>query len=754
MPSTTTEPRTLAARMGGWSTRHRGLAIALWLTFVVAAVVAGSLTGTAHPKGDGGVGQAGRADAILADHQPDESVESILVQRRGGGPVRIADARRATAALRATIATAPGVKSVDDPLRGRGTTVSADGGSALVRVVMRGDVEANADRVEAVERRVRAVAAAHPDLRIGQFGAASAEKEISSIYGDDFRKAETLSLPITLLILVLAFGAFVAAGVPVLLALTAVAATIGLIGPVSQLVPMDEAVTSVVLLVGMAVGVDYALFYLRREREERRRGASPQEALRIASATSGRAVLVSGLTVITAMSGMLLAGDPTFVSLGVGSMLVVAAAMLGSLTVLPAVLSLLGDRVEKGRVPVLHRLMRRRAVRTGAAGGGWDRILTPVLKHPVIAAVSSTAVLVVVAIPAFSMHTATTSIDQIPRTIEPMRVYDRMQAAFPGGQIPAVVVVHGDDVTTPAARARIADLQRRALATGVMHGPVTVSVTPDRRAAQVEIPSDGSGTDDVSVNALRVLREDVVPKAFPKDAPVQALVTGQAAESADFNSLMSSRAPYIFAFVLTLAFVLMLVTFRSIIVPIKAIVLNLLSVGAAYGVLVWTFQYGHLESVLGFTAPGFVTSWLPMFLFVILFGLSMDYHVFILSRIREAVDGGHATQDAVSIGIRSTAGTVTSAAVVMVAVFGIFATLSVPDFKQMGVGLATAILIDATIVRAILLPATMTLLGERNWYLPSWLQWLPQVRSHEAPPAAADEVQAGSAEDARELVRA
>jgi uncharacterized membrane protein YdfJ with MMPL/SSD domain len=352
------------------------------------------------------------------------------------------------------------------------------------------------------------------------------------------------------------------------------------------------------------------------------------------------------------------------------------------------------------------------------------------------------------------MHTANSGTKDLPRNLEVMHVYDRMQAAFPGGQIPAVVVVHAKDVTTPAVRRSIAQLERRALATGKAETPVTVDVSPDRQIAQVNIPIQGDGADDASLAALAALRDTVVPQTVGKLPGAQAFVTGDAAGSKDFTDLMKSRAPIVFAFVLTLAFLLLLLTFRSIVIPIKAIVLNLLSVGASYGVLVWVFQKGHLEGLLGFHSNGAVTAWLPMFLFVILFGLSMDYHVLILSRVREAFDSGMGTRQAVDHGIRQTASTVTSAAIVMVAVFGIFATLSALEFKEMGVGLAVAILLDATIVRAVLLPATMTLLGDANWYLPRRLDWLPHLRHEGAgrPAGDAEAEHAGRDEAGRERV--
>jgi RND superfamily putative drug exporter len=495
---------------------------------------------------------------------------------------------------------------------------------------------------------------------------------------------------------------------------------------------MDDTVSSVVLLVGLAVGVDYTLFYLRREREEKARGATKMEAVHTAAATSGRAVLVSGFTVMVAMAGMFFAGGRTFTALGVGAIMVVAVAMIGSVTVVPAVLAWLGDRIEKGRVPFLHG--RRNGTGESRA---WGWVLGKVLKRPVVSAVASAGILIVLALPAFGMHTVLTGTDDLPRKLEVMKVYDREQAAFPGGQIPAVVAIEAKDVTTPQIQAATRKMGDRAFATGLMNGPLTVEVSADKHVASISIPMKGDGTDNASANALSALRGGIVDQTVGSAPGVRsAYVTGIAAGTKDFNDLVKAHAPIVFAFVLSLAFLLLLVTFRSIVIPIKAIVLNLLSVGAAYGILTWIFQDGHLQGLLGYKSNGGIVSWLPLFLFVILFGLSMDYHVFILSRVREAFDRGMKTEDAVAHGIMATASTVTSAAIVMVGVFAIFATLSSLDFKQMGVGLSVAILLDATLVRAVLLPSTMKLLGDWNWYLPKGLHWLPHI-SHEPSPEPA-----------------
>jgi RND superfamily putative drug exporter len=719
---------TFAARAGRWSAANRKKAIFGWLAFVIVAVAVGQAVGMKTPSNDdSSVGDSGRADRIVSAHYPDSAGETVLIQGRHGQTYRDSDLRAAVDQTVKAVSGFSTVQNVDSPFaKGNHGQISPDGRSVLVNFEVKGSDDKAKSEIDPIEAAVVKVGTDHPALRVGQFGGASASKAIDKAFTDDFAKAEKLSVPITILILILAFGALAAVGIPLLLALTAVFATLGILGPVSHVLALDQNVASVVLLIGMAVGVDYTLFYLKREREERRNGASELEAIHTAAATSGRAVLISGMTVIVAMAGMFLAGDKTFTGMGVGSIIVVAMAMIGSVTVVPAILSKLGDKVDKAKVPFLGR-------RAGGESRVWGWVLDRVLRHPLISALASGAVLVALAIPAFGMHTANSGIDSLPRKLEVMKVYDRMQAAFPGNQIPATVVVHAKDVRTAQIQGALTDLKDRALASGDMGQPVSFTMSPDHQVGQLSIPITGTGNDRASNRALDDLRNTIVPQTIGKVGSAEAFVTGYTAGSRDWNNLMKSRAPIVFAFVLTLAFMLLLMTFRSIVIPIKAIVLNLLSVGAAYGVLVEVFQNGHGASLLGFKTQGFVTAWLPMFLFVVLFGLSMDYHVFILSRIREAFDRGMKTEDAVAHGIKSTAGVVTSAAAVMVAVFAIFATLSAIDFKMMGVGLATAILIDATIVRAVLLPATMKLLGDWNWYLPSKLNWLPRIGGEHAP---------------------
>ena len=725
----------ITSRTARWSARHKKTAIFGWIALVLASLVVGNLVGTKNlADEDQNNGDSRKAEQILADAGfPDDASESVLIQSRG--KLRASDPafRAAIRDVESRLAKVPHVAELESPLaRENAGQVSKDRRSAVIRFELQGDDDQVIERVEATIAAASAAGRAHPGLRIEEFGDASVEKALGETIEKDFQRAEVLSLPITLVILVLAFGALVAAGVPLLLALTAVAATMGMLGPISQLFPVDENIDSVILLVGLAVGVDYSLFYLRRARAERRAGRSNEAALEIAAATSGRAVLVSGLTVMIAMAGMFLTDNATFMSFAVGTIVVVGVAVLGSLTVLPAVISKLGDGVEKGRIPLIGRVRR-----SDGESRVWSAVLDRVLRHPLISALAAGGVLVALAIPSLQMHTKDAGADVLPKDLAIVKTYDRIQAAFPGEPIPAVVVVRDDHVRRPEVARAIGELRSRAIDSGQMNDPFHVTFNERGDVAVITVPMVGSGTDDRSVEALGTLRHDLIPATLGRVDGVDAYVTGMTAGSEDFNNQMSGRAPIVFAFVLGLAFVLLMFTFRSIVIALKAILLNLLSVGAAYGVLVWVFQYGNAESLLDFQSNGGIVSWLPLFLFVLLFGLSMDYHVFILSRIREAFDRGMTTSDAVAHGIKSTAGVVTSAAAVMIAVFSVFATLSALDMKQMGVGLAVAVLIDATIVRAVLLPATMKLLGDWNWYLPSWLGWMPHVGREPEPEGAA-----------------
>ncbi len=715
----------LAGRAGRWSAAHWKTAAFGWFAFVFVAFFAGHAIGL-NQLGDSqsGSGETAQAETMLRQaHFLSPATESVLIQNRDGSRVAGSPTfSAATASLVQTLARRPELTNIRGPL------LSPDGRSAIIQFDVRGNADKADTKIQAALDAVAAAQAGNPTFRIEEFGAASAGHVIGKQVTKDFAKAEYTSLPITLAILLLAFGALVAGAIPVVLGFTAVLGAIGVSMLASQAYALPNFLNSVILMMGMAVGVDYSLFYLQREREERRGGASSSRALSTAAHTSGRAVLISGATVLIAMAGMFFAGNPIFTSMGVATMLVVFLAMVGSVTVLPALLHKLGDRVDRGRLPFLRKSRGESRI--------WRSILRPALGHPKLSVLLAGGLLFAAALPVLTMHTKLPSFTDLPHNLAIVRTYDRMISAFPGSPTPAVVVLRADHVTSARVQAQVAALRRRALASGQVRPPVSTRISPDGTVEEIDLPLAGRGDDATSMRALALLRGRLLPETIGSVAGVDYATTGVAAGTKDFNDLMKARLPFIFAFVLGLAFVLLLFTFRSIVVPLTAILLNLLSVGAAYGLLVLVFQHHWAEGLLGFSSNGGVTSWLPMFLFVVLFGLSMDYHVFIVSRIKELVDRGESTDDAVLHGISRTAPSVTSAAAVMVAVFGIFATLTLLQFKQMGFGLAVAIAVDATIVRAVLLPATMKLLGDWNWYLPAWLRWLPELE-HTSEPAAA-----------------
>jgi RND superfamily putative drug exporter len=731
----------LAARMGRWSARHRKKAIFGWLAFVIVAFALGIVSGTTQIEpATSGVGESGRVDKLLHEEFVQPAGESVLVQ---SDTLTIKDPTFVAAVedVVARISALDAVQNVRSPLDAENAgQIAGDGSAALIDFEIRGDPDEATTRIDPVVAAVDEAQTANPDMFVDSFGV-SADKEVEAAFMDDLKQAGLLSIPVTLIILIVVFGALVAAGIPLLLALTAILATFGLVALPSSLIPIDEVTYELILLIGLAVGVDYSMFYLKREREERAAGRSEEAALEAAAATSGRSVLISGLTVIVAMSGMFLAGVQGMSAFAVGTILVVAVAMLGSLTVLPATLSWLGDGVDRGRVPFVSRLRR-----DDGQGRIWGAIVTAVMRRPVVSVVLAGGLLVALAVPALQLRTIQPGIDTFPQSLPAIQTYNRIQEAFPGSEIPASVVVKAPDVTAPQVQEAIGQLEWRALASGQLHEPITVDVNESGTVATIAIPVDGEGMDATSEAALATLREDIVPPTVGALPNADVGVTGMTAQSKDFNDKLASVAPLVFGFVLLLAFGLMLVAFRSLVIAVKAILLNLVSIAAAYGVMVLVFQHGWGKNLLGFESTAGIDAFLPIFMFVILFGLSMDYHVFIISRMREAYDRGMSTEEAVTHGIKTTAGVVTSAALVMVCVFAVFATLSMLIFKQFGVGLAAAILIDATIVRAVLLPATMKLLGDWNWYLPRWLEWLPELQ-HEgsAEPVKAPPVPTPSA---------
>ena len=723
----------LAGRAGRWSAENWKTAAFGWIAFALLAVVLGGAVGAKQMKAWAiSNGESRRAEQILdSANFKIRARESVLIQSQTATVDRPAFAA-AVAGLVQTLSGQPNVRDIISPIdHPNAGLVSSNRHSALVQFDVAGKAEKAKDKMAPILAAVDRAQAGYPSVIMAEFGQASADYQLGERFARDMHHAELTSVPLTVAILLIAFGALVAAGLPVLLAFSAVLAATGLNAVVSHVVPTDQqTLSAIILMLGMAVGIDYSLFYLRREREERRSGATPQKALLTAARTSGQAVLVSGATVLIAMAGMFVSGNSLFTTIGLGTMIVVAAAMVGSLTVLPALLHRLGDRVDAVRIPVFSGSPRD--------DGPWGRLIGAVLRHPLSSAILSGGLLFILALPALGMHTKLPNLTDLPRDLNIVRAYGRIQQAFPGSQTPAVLVVRADDVTTPQIRHAFTLFRERALATGQLFAPFTVKINPDHTVARVEFAVAGDGDDAASVEALHTLRDVVIPPIADRLPGVEVAVTGVTAGTYDFNHQMHARLPYVFAFVLGLAFVLLLSTFRSLVIAMTAVALNLLSVGAAYGILVAVFQHGWFAGVFGFQTNGAVVSWLPLFLFVVLFGLSMDYHVFILSRIKELHDSGESTDDAIRLAITRTAGTVTSAALIMVAVFGLFASLSLIMMQQMGFGLAIAVLVDATVVRAVLVPATMKLLGERNWYMPHWLERLPSLAPESTRGVAGD----------------
>jgi uncharacterized membrane protein YdfJ with MMPL/SSD domain len=701
----TPKPKGIAARAGHWSARHRKTAIFGWLGLIIALFMIGGSVGQKQPTaaqkqdGDSRKGMQIYEDAGFEK----KTSEMVLVQSK----TKTVDDPAFQAAV-ADVAKSVSKQSVVTNVTS--DAVSEDRRSALVQFDLKGDPETATERIQPVMDATKSVASRHSGVAIEQFGDASLQKSMADQTKAEEGSSQFKSFGMTLLILALTFGALVAASVPVILALTAIIGTSGVMALASQLLPLDNIAMPAIMLIGLAVGVDYSLFYIRREREERAKGRGKLEAIDIAAATSGRAVLISGLTVMAAMAGLLLTGNTIFVSMGIATILVVAVAVIGSLTVLPAILATFGNKLEKGRLPFIGR--RQSQARESRM---WGWLTDRVMRHPIVAVAVAGGALVALSIPALGMQTKLPGIESYSNEYSSIQTYLKIQKAFPAEADYAMVVVKASDVTSPQVKKAIDGLN-----------PSDVNVNPDRTVATVNVALDGSGVDDKAMASMQALRDTTLPAAF-KGIDSEVYVTGEAAGTADFNQVMKSKTPLVFAFVLGLSFLLLLATFRSIVIPIKAILLNLLSVGASYGLLKLVFQDGHGEKLLGFESNGAIVSWLPLFLFVILFGLSMDYHVFILSRIREGWKRGMGTEKAVAHGIKSTAGTITAAALIMVVVFAEFATQSGLEMKQMGVGLAFAIFVDATIIRGVLLPATMKLLGDWNWYLPRWLQWIPEL---------------------------
>ncbi|HET9422379.1 MAG TPA: MMPL family transporter [Nocardioides sp.] len=692
----------VSMRAARWSATHPWRAIVGWLALVVVAVgLAGAVSTKEANDDDYRLGESGVADRWIHEAGLDSPDSEQLLVTATSGELDRAQADEAAARLAQDLRPVEGVTEVSE------AQWNPDNTAMLISIQLAKDHD-DADPIVAAVDDVRAD---FPELDIRQSGDLTLDAAIDDRVAADLSSAEKISLPITLLLMLLAFGALIAAGIPVLLAATSVAATIGIIAPLSHLVPAESTVTSMIVLIGMAVGVDYSLFYLKREREERAKGRSTRDAVEIAAQTSGHSILVSGGAVIASMAGLFLMTDVTFNSLAVGSILVVAIAVLGSITVLPALLAKLGRWVDRPRVPLLWRLNRRIG-----QGGISRRVLGPVLRHPVAALLVGLTVVAALAVPALGMKTHSGNLDTLPHDIAEVQTTKAIIAEFPSEGPVADVVVRAPASEQADVTERLDDLGREAAASGMFREPsAPVEVSEDGRTSILELAMPFEEADEEVDEALKLLRHDLVPASVDVSG-AEVAVGGGPAESLDAQEKMSDRLPLVIGFVLLLTFMMMVFAFKSVPIALISTALNLASVAVAFGLMTLVFQHGVGESLLDFTSPGFVIDWIPLFVLVVLVGLSMDYHVFVVSRIREHLDRGLPARLAVQRGVSETAGVITSAAAVMVSVFAIFATLSMLEMKMMGVGLSAAILLDATLVRLVILPAALSLLGERAWW--------------------------------------
>ena len=714
--------RSPAAVLGGWSATHRKTAVFGWLLFVILATVIGGAVGQKQlSDAQQGVGGSAQALQILQNAGLSAPAAEMVLVHDSAQTADAAGFRQAVDQVLTAVRATGQTEDVQSPYSAG--LISKDGHYALVEFNMTGDPDTASNRVQPVLDAVAKVRAANPALQINEVGDASGGQWVSQTVEKDFKRAEWTAVPLAFGILLVAFAALIAALLPVVLAVTAFLAALGLLDLISHSIPQSSSSNSVMLLMGLAVGVDYCLFYLRRERQERAAGREPKQALSIAAATSGHSVLVSGVTVMVAMAGMFLTGMHIFEGFALASILVVAIAMTGSVTVLPALLSMLGDRIDWGR----RKAKRHRPAKPNG-GRVWNATFAKVLDHPKGFAALAAGFLIVLAIPALGLKTQSLNVNQLLPANSPLvQTYDQISAEFPASPAPGMIVMQTPDVSAPAVANAVAAFKTKAAADGALgSGPVQVTPYPAQHIVKIVFPIAGQGNDAQALNSLDTLRGKVLPSTLSAIPHSTAVLGGDLAFSTDFNDQLDHRILPVFLFVLGVTFLLMLLAFRSWVISATAIVLNLLSTGAAYGVMVAVFQHGWGASLVGTKPVGVIESWIPLFVFVVLFGLSMDYHVFVVSRIREAHDRGLSTKDAVAHGLRATAGTITSAAAIMVAVFGVFGTLSMQDFKQLGVGLGVAILLDATVIRVLLLPTVMTLLGERNWRRSD--RHLPQVR--------------------------
>ncbi|MFE7558209.1 MMPL family transporter [Kitasatospora sp. NPDC057500] len=710
----TVEKRSVIVRVASWSAAHPWRAIVGWFVFVALCLGASAAVGTnSATTADYRVGKAGKAEAIATEGGLQRRPVEQIVIDSPSGTLDVSAARAAAADITARMGKLPEVDNVEQPV------LSRDGKVLMVQVVMTGEELAARKKVDPLVEQTAAVQQAHPGVRVQETGGPSMSKGLDKQRGDDLAFSEMLTLPVTIITLMIAFGSVVAAGVPVLLALTSIAAAMGLSAVASHVLPDAGVGNNIILLIGLAVGVDYSLFYLKRDREERAKAGGrlgSQAVAEIAAATAGRAIVVSGFAVIVSTATLYFATDVIFSSLATGAVIVVTVAVASSLTVLPALLAKLGARAERRAARLAARGKAARA--HGGTSKVWSALLRPATQRPGVTLLVSVLVMLGLAAPALGLKLSVLGKDTFSRDIPAVQTYDRLTAAFPETLVQHQVVVRADANREPQVRTAMEDLRRRAQADPLFDKDVEfkLSTSADKRITSMMLSVPVKPSSPQALESLDHIRDDYLPATVGKVSGAEAYVTGDIARDVDYLDHQSSKLPLIVAILLLVTFGMTVLAFRSVVIGVIGTLLNLLSAASAFGLLVVVFQGHWAEGILDFHSTGAIGSRVPLFLFVILFGLSMDYQVFVVSRIREAAQRGLDTRSAVLEGIGSSAGVVTSAAVVMVTVFASFAFLTLVEMKQMGFVLAAAVLLDAFIVRIMILPSVLTLLGKVIWW--------------------------------------
>ncbi|MCC6790545.1 MAG: MMPL family transporter [Thermomicrobiales bacterium] len=741
------------------SARRPLTVVIAWVLLLIASIgIATTSLGEAFSTGSNFIGdpESKRGAELIKERLyggQDQPLSEIVIVRSETStvddPAFQAVVERTAAELRAMPEIVAGVFTYYDSVAA-GTPddnglVSADRRSTLLAVTLAGDLDQATEHVAeyaaAVERQQV------EGFQVLTVGDITVDEEFNHLAEEDLLKGEGLGLLAALVVLVVVFGALIVAGVPIVLAFVAIIVAVGMTAILGRVMDLSFFIVNMITMIGLAVGIDYALFIVSRYREERRRGHDKLAAIEIAGGTASKAVFFSGATVVLALLGMFLIPTVVFRSLGAGAILVVIAAVAATLTLVPAILSLLGDRIDwprRTRYDAETAAKQAAYDRETIHAGFWGRMTRLVMARPVFSVVIASGLLIASALPYIDLDSGQSGVETLPEG-KIRTAYELLDRDFPAGRLaPVQVVVDGE------RSARIEngiDGLIASLASETAFGPVeSIEWNEANDLALIRIPLTVEGSSPLAVDAVETLRDELIPAAFA-GMTGDVLVTGAPAENADFEAVVQTYTPIVFAFVLGLSFLLLMLAFRSLVVPLKAIVMNLLSVGAAYGLLVLVFQKGYLHGLFGFTQTPMIESWIPIFLFCVLFGLSMDYHVFLLSRIREHYDQTKNNSESVAVGLQSTAKIITGAALIMVAVFAGFASGQLVMFQQVGFGLAVAVILDATIVRSVLVPASMALLGDRNWYLPRWLSWLPDLRIEGAPAAAHGAAMAASPAD-------